>query len=1602
MNIYDIVMYCPDENFLYNWETPYTKGIGGGKTSLIRISHALGAFGHRVAFYGNFDREGLYNGVQHLDFRKATEIKCDVLIAASSQGNPDLSALAGIAINARLIGISIHGLPKPRGLDMIPYDYIYSPSHFLKGYAVENWGIAPDKIVVCNRAIDEPAFFEAERLSISRDPFGIVYFGHPDKGLDVAVEIVKSLRQRDSRFYLDIYGGYQLHGNNLREICEEEGIQFKGLIGQRELARRLFSYSFCLALQEYQEAFGIAVIEAKRAGVIVIASKVGAHVETITDGYDGFLIEEHYKSKECFEKVVGLAANLALDKMRREFISNNARAYKRSWEQVANELTAHWDNIFQKRTSPAKKVVVLGSYGFSNTGDEAILSAIVRQFRRKLPDVSLVAVTGDCKYTKRITPEVETVYWRDISTIVKEIKSSDLVICGGGGLFFDYWGVDPETFLTNKHWGLTYCAGPPLLAAFIGKPVMIYAVGVGPLYSEVSKKIVGLLGRVSTRITVRDYDSKEELIGLGITPDKIELTADPAFSLIEDLPSFEKRENNPPQIAVVLRNWNVNVSPAYWERAVAEALEKFAKELDAHLVFIPFQVYPQDTLANDIFVIERVSCIIGHPKKTIFYEELPLHAILNLIASSDILVGMRLHSLMFAAATETPMVSIEYDPKISNFMESIDLTDFNVNIRAVSAALLFEALINAWSQKEETRKKLRGKKDSLYRLAQKNLFIAKESLESKDCDFLKYPEDSIEWLSERLLSHTLKISELEDKLSELEGNLREKELSISLLQSEKYLLECKLNAILSSKTWRLGQMYGKLIGVESPLVKKIKKLFNSITKNADLALPSSHSLQTAKNQPKESSPFQIPSFDKNNPQEMEVNTKSDKEALPQRKRVKGVKPQVAYLTNQLLDWWGKVPKFGGGEHYCIKLGKLLQKLGFEVTFYQTAHVPFDSEYYGFRVISIPMSEHYSEFHYGVCNAFYEHSLNYDYAIYNLPEYSSGKMRNDAIMICHGIWFDHNNYGTFRTNEWFKHLFRAFSQPQKVVCNDTNAINFFRALRPDLISKMVYIPNWVDTDIFKPPEKRKPKEKLIVLFPRRAHVNRGARILEAILKNIPHNCQFIWVGEGDIEDTEIIKQLTHKDPRLKFFAANFEEMPLFYRQADICVIPTIAAEGTSLSCLESLASGCATIATNVGGLPNIILDNINGLLVDPEAVAIAKAINFLIENPQERERLQITGPEIAKRFSLKIWEERWTQFFKKLGWIEKKAEISRSSIEFIDRCGSKMKIAIVTRNANHGGVETLIELHQKYFKADVFVAGGHNQKETCPFDYIYIDGRSEENAIFKLSSYLRHYDVIEYHWIPEWAVKAVKETGKPSVEVVHRIDTAECDKNVPTLLATHSKFLAEYLYSRFDKEAIVIPNAIDVARFKVKTEAKYIGAITSYYYTKGIDIFLEAWAKIQSNFPDESVRFYGQGDNLPDFEKIADRLGLRNVVFSGPVISPEKYLTDFKLFVQPSRIEGMPIAILEALACNIPVISSDLPGMVEFNNMAISRGFNPPLILSRSEDIDDLAEKLKQFLEKPVATETRSYISQYYGAEQHCREMEKVYQHAISQAHVMKK
>ena len=132
--------------------------------------------------------------------------------------------------------------------------------------------------------------------------------------------------------------------------------------------------------------------------------------------------------------------------------------------------------------------------------------------------------------------------------------------------------------------------------------------------------------------------------------------------------------------------------------------------------------------------------------------------------------------------------------------------------------------------------------------------------------------------------------------------------------------------------------------------------------------------------------------------------------------------------------------------------------------------------------------------------------------------------------------------------------------------------------------------------------------------------------------------------------------------------------------------------------------------------------------------------------------------------------------------------------------------------------------------------------------------------------------------------------------------------------------------RIQKRSRVIPNIVD-ERFFHGQRAEHPEGILSVGRLTGCkrhDLMLEAYASLAENVTDD-LYFYGDGEELEALQSLADRLGIADRVhFEGHISSLVPVYEKAKLFIMASDFEGMPNALLEALACGVPCISTDCP------------------------------------------------------------------------------
>jgi polysaccharide pyruvyl transferase CsaB len=330
------------------------------------------------------------------------------------------------------------------------------------------------------------------------------------------------------------------------------------------------------------------------------------------------------------------------------------------------------------------RVMIQGWYGNGNLGDEIILECILANMRSTFPEASFVVVSDNPEATKR-DHRVASIK-RGGGRIqrlrrVLALMRADLFILGGGGLLKQP-GADELSVLT---W-----LGPLDLAQEIGVPTMTYAVGIS---DELSPKAIPVLREILSRtnaVLVRDQGSADILKTAGVPSARP--TADPSLLLPEIRRSSKSsRPNVKPRVSVFVNNWYRGKSASdqlLWERfqgSLAASLDFLVEIHSASVRFVPMRT--EDPGDDDRLIARRIRELMVYREFVEMVEQVPSsQELLGLVAESDLVVGMRLHSVIAAGAMVVPAVAVDYDSKVRRFSDAIGASDWVVSIEETASS----------------------------------------------------------------------------------------------------------------------------------------------------------------------------------------------------------------------------------------------------------------------------------------------------------------------------------------------------------------------------------------------------------------------------------------------------------------------------------------------------------------------------------------------------------------------------------------------------------------------------------------------------------------------------------------------------------------------------------------------------------------------------------------------------------------------------------------------------------------------------------------------------------------------------------------------------
>jgi polysaccharide pyruvyl transferase WcaK-like protein len=308
----------------------------------------------------------------------------------------------------------------------------------------------------------------------------------------------------------------------------------------------------------------------------------------------------------------------------------------------------------------------------NNKGDLAIVLAVQELIRTRWPGVKII----DFPITviKGATPAE-----------IKKINQADLVLIGGGGIFYSYWlPFDIKVIEAIK---------PPLVLFGIG---FIREVDAPPL-SRAAAKSAAFLAQRARAVGVRDFKTKEFLIENGVATGKIKVIGDPAALLREKKPKNFKFGHK------IKIGFNLNYSGwlgfGKWQRDILKAYQEVADYF--------LKIYGRSNV--------EFYCLKHHPGENKIYPELKILKLKvvdfapaeqkYVYGRLDLIIGMMLHVGVLAFGAGTPEISVAYDLRNHSFAQFIGCPELVVDLKDLKKGELLRRAKTVFSKRGQYQKK---------------------------------------------------------------------------------------------------------------------------------------------------------------------------------------------------------------------------------------------------------------------------------------------------------------------------------------------------------------------------------------------------------------------------------------------------------------------------------------------------------------------------------------------------------------------------------------------------------------------------------------------------------------------------------------------------------------------------------------------------------------------------------------------------------------------------------------------------------------------------------------------------------------------------------
>lgn len=666
--------------------------IGGAETHIVELTKELRKQGHDVIVVSNggvYEKEITAAGIRHYqaplhrrslgDMYRARGILKKVIAAEQ----PDI-VHAHARIPAFLCGTLHRSMKFPfvttahwvfhtgGGLRYLTNwgQRTIAVSDDIKEYLIREYGIPAGHISVTINGIDTEKFSPAvdrtrvlEELGLdgSRPIVSYVSRMDADRALVARqlIEVAPRLAERVEGVQLLIAGGGNVY-DELKTLSEQANEK----IGRRCIVMpgARTDINEIVAAGDVFVGVSRAALEAMAAAkCVIVAGNEGYHgtfcAEKLPVAQEGNFCCRGLPQSDPETLLSDVAEALLMPKAERDALGAYGREVIEKYYSVgrmAADCLAMYDQVRRRKYH----VVMSGYYGFSNAGDDAILDSIRQSIGEVSQEVSITALSNDPEGTMR-QYGINAIPRFHAGKVFSALRKCDVLLSGGGSLLQD----------TTSTRSILYYLAVMYTARLLGKPVMLYANGIGPVRREGNRRKTKNAVEKAVVVTLRDHGSETELREMGVTRPDLHVTADPVFRLTPAAP--ERAEE-------LLCGCGLGAGKAFAVVSVREwpNTEKFSAEL-AVLCDHLHRTYGLEILfmmmqpSRDLAATERVRSAMEEPSYLLDSPCTP-RELMGVLGKAKLCLAMRLHTMIFAARMAVPTMGLVYDPKVENYLKELD------------------------------------------------------------------------------------------------------------------------------------------------------------------------------------------------------------------------------------------------------------------------------------------------------------------------------------------------------------------------------------------------------------------------------------------------------------------------------------------------------------------------------------------------------------------------------------------------------------------------------------------------------------------------------------------------------------------------------------------------------------------------------------------------------------------------------------------------------------------------------------------------------------------------------------------------------------------